>query len=71
MTNQPCPFCGSTKLEHDVDAKYQHQTACWIMCTECMTTGPAVFLTDKELDNAFELALIEWNKRAPVDIQGE
>jgi hypothetical protein len=35
-----------------------------------MATGPAVFLTDKELDNAFELALIEWNKRAPVDIQG-
>jgi hypothetical protein len=61
---QPCPFCGGIKLTCDVESKYQWNCACWIVCSDCLAIGPVVFLSDDQLDNAFQVALSHWNRRA-------
>lgn len=69
MTPKPCPFCGSYELEYQIGTTDKEGTPTNIMCTKCGSTGPQVYLSEKELsckeDELPERALQEWNSRSP------
>lgn len=63
----PCPFCGSTETEVDVDSG--------VSCLTCSSTGPGPDHYSETETEAQEMAdLIRvWNKRAetPIEVGGE
>jgi hypothetical protein len=60
---KPCPFCGSLKVE--VEIEYQGDTAWsgWAFCMECSCRGPEIYYRHCSKDELRAAAMGVWNVR--------
>jgi Lar family restriction alleviation protein len=62
--NKPCPFCGSDELDYRICTEDREGIPTSIMCMDCGSIGPSIYLKKSELERELPARALElWNNR--------